>query len=94
MVVCYVILLILSVGVILFKFFGIVVVVVIVLVVVVVGFLVVDVFNCVGDGVVVFEGVLEVDFLILGVYFVDKVFNILVIGMDECGERVIVLFVE
>lgn len=70
----------------LLKFFGIAVGVVTVSAVAVAAFLIVDVFNRVGDGAVALEGAPEVDPPTLGAYPADQSFNLLLIGTDECGE--------
>ena len=68
------------------KFLGIALGVVVVSAVGVGAFLVVDVFNRVGDGAVKLESAPEVDPPSLGSYPADQAFNLLIIGTDECGD--------
>ncbi|QNA91940.1 LCP family protein [Microbacterium sp. Se63.02b] len=76
------------------KFLGIAVGVVVVSAVAVAAFLVIDVFNRVGDGAVALEGAPEVDPPTLGSYPADQAFNLLIIGTDECGAKATALFAE
>lgn len=76
------------------KFLGIAVGVVVVSAVAVAAFLVIDVFNRVGDGAVALEGAPEVDPPTLGAYPADQAFNLLIIGTDECGAKATALFAE
>ncbi|WAA66948.1 LCP family protein [Microbacterium oxydans] len=78
----------------LLKFLGIALGVVAVSAVAVAAFVVVDVFNRVGDGAVALEGAPEVDPPALGAYPADKSFSILIIGTDECGAKATALFAE
>ncbi|MEU4016836.1 LCP family protein [Microbacterium sp. NPDC028030] len=76
------------------KFLGIAVGVVVVSAVAVAAFLVIDVFNRVGDGAVALEGAPEVDPPTLGAYPADQAINLLIIGTDECGAKATALFAE
>lgn len=78
----------------LLRFLGIALAVVLVAVIGVGTFLVVDLFNRVGDGAVALEGAPEVDPPSIGAYPDDKAFSILIVGTDECGERATELFAE
>ncbi|MBT2484939.1 MULTISPECIES: LCP family protein [unclassified Microbacterium] len=76
------------------KFLGIALGVVVVSAVAVGAYLVVDVFNRVGDDAVALEGAPEVEPPSLGAYPADQAFSILVVGTDECGEKATALFAE
>jgi LCP family protein required for cell wall assembly len=57
-------------------------------------FLVVDLFNRVGDGAVALEGSSEVQPPTIGAYPADQAFSILVVGTDECSEQTTALLAE
>jgi len=78
----------------LLKFLGIAVGVVVVSAVAVGAFLVIDVFNRVGDGAVALEGAPEVDPPTLGAYPADQAFSMLLVGTDECGDVSMQLLAE
>lgn len=77
-----------------FRFLGISLAVVLISTIGVGTFLIVDLFNRIGDGAVVLEGAPEVDPPTIGAYPADQPFSILIAGTDECGERATALFAE
>ena len=76
------------------RFIGVALGVVLVSAIAVGAFLVVDLFNRVGDGAVALEGAPEVEPPTLGAYPADKSFSILIVGTDECGPKATALFDE